>query len=365
MFMLMSLYLAPFLLPVNEAGLNYFFSTCTFITVTRLIKYTIGYEINDPVLQIYRQGLPDTIAMPKSTVFTHLKLRDYSKLGEWKKFCDEMKTSPCLLSHHFALHWRPTVGKLVWQLLKTNLKVSLFYMATSYCLKSKNIILKHLVARYAFAGIVLFILQFAADVIALSGFIYSKILVDYYKKKLLGLNWQEMKSKQHDAMFMILYWQDMNCLELFGANVLKKPKSLRDFWGKAWHQAFRSVFVFTPKSWSRHRIKQYISFVGAFFVSGVFHEYEACAGASLNAFKGCDGRSFMFFMIQCVLIIVETTFVKNKLKYETSSEQTQLLWSMTTFVCLISTVPYFMDPLVESHVLLGIGQLPGVHLLVK
>eukprot|EP00835_Amoeboradix_gromovi_P001726 NODE_85_length_22318_cov_0.288492.p4 type:complete len:392 gc:universal NODE_85_length_22318_cov_0.288492:2970-1795(-) len=364
-FMLMSLYLAPFLLPINEAGLNYFFSTCIFITVTRLLKLTIGYQVNDPALQIYRNGLPTTILMPKSKVFSHLKLRDYTKLANWERFCADIRSSPCLLSHHFVLPWRPNFWLLLWQLIKTNVKVSFFFLTTSYCLKSRNIILRHIIGRYTFACTVLYILQFAADIIAVAGFVYSKILVDYYKKKLLGLNWNELRSKQHDAMFLILYWQDMNCLDLFGSNTLTRPKSLRDFWGKNWHQAFRTAFVFTPKSWSHHRIKQYASFIFAFFMSGIFHEYEACAGAALNAFKGCDGRSFMFFMIQCTLVILEVSFVKNKLKYDTSSEQTQLLWSISTFISLIGTIPYFMDPLIESHVFLGIANLPGFHLIIN
>eukprot|EP00834_Sanchytrium_tribonematis_P000431 NODE_8_length_66115_cov_0.981823.p16 type:complete len:394 gc:universal NODE_8_length_66115_cov_0.981823:7880-9061(+) len=363
-FMLLSLYLSPFLLPINEAGLNYFFSTCIFITVTRLLKLTLGYQVNDPVYQIYREKLAEDVALPKSKVLTHLKLRDYTKLSSWKTFLDDIKNAQCLLSTHFLLPWRPSLTQLISHLIISNIKVSFFYVITQYCLKSRNILLKHIVARYTFSCVVLYILQFAADVVALLGYLYSKILIDYYKKKLLALNWKELKPKQHDALFMILYWQDMNCLDVFGTNTLTKPKSLRDFWGKNWHQAFRSAFIFTPKNWSKHRVKQYISFICAFFVSGIFHEYEACAGASLNAFKGCDGRSFTFFMIQCLLVIIEVTFTKNKLKYDSSSEQTRSLWSVLTFISLIVTLPYFMDPLIESHVFLGIGQLPGIHLFL-
>ena len=89
------------------------------------------------------------------------------------------------------------------------------------------------------------------------------------------------------------------------------------------------------------------------------------AGSALNAFKGCDGRSFLFFMIQCVMLIVEVAFAKNKLKYDTSSEQTQMLWSMLTTGCLFMSMPYFMNPLIESHVFAGIGKLPGLHLFLQ
>ena len=362
--MLLSLYLAPFLIPINEAGFNYFFSTCVFITVTRLLKLSFGYQIIDPILQMYREGLESTVVMPRSKVFSHLNIRNYTKLGEWKKFIEDLKKSQCLLSHHFVLPWRPSISQLIFQMIKTNIKVSLFYLATLYALKSKNILIKHIIGRYSFACVVVAILQFAADILALAGFIYSKILIDYYKRKLLGLNWKELKSKQHDALFLILFWQDMGQMDIFGSHLLIKPKSLRHFWGKNWHQAFRSAFVLTPKSWSQHKLKQYFSFIGAFFVSGIFHEYEVCAGSSLNAYKGCDGRSFSFFIFQCIMVIFEVTFTKNKLKYDASSEQTQLLWSISTLICLLSTLPYFMDPLIESHVFSGIGQLPGIHLFV-
>lgn len=109
-----------------------------------------------------------------------------------------------------------------------------------------------------------------------------------------------------------------------------KSNTLKEFWGKRWNTAFSemtAILVFKPLV--KRCDKNYALFF-SFLFSGILHEIAI----SLPA-KGGYGLPTLYFMIQYLLILIETQF-------KISSK----IWTITCLICFLNLI--FPKPFIEN-----------------